>query len=154
MANEKIDWIKIKNEYINTNISYRKLSEKYNISRSALEKRARKEKWPECREKQYGKIEAKVGQKTADIIVDAEVDRLTELLKLTDEAQRQISLGMSQLNKYLDMFGNCHDSDIIDVSRLKKLVSAMKDIRDIIRVDTSNDMRKLDEVLAKIEGNI
>ena len=154
MANEKIDWIKIKNEYINTSISQRALSKKYNISYNTLKVRANKEKWSQEKKEQHIKITSKIHQKTADIIVDAEVDRLAELLKLTDEAQRQISLGMSQLNQYLDMFGNRHDSDIIDVTRLKKLVSAMKDIRDIIRVDTSNDMKKLDEVLDKIEGNI
>ena len=152
MAN--VDWIKIKNEYINTNISYRKLAEKYDISFSTLEKTARKEHWKELREKQCDKVETRLRQKTADKIVDAEVDRLTELLKLTDEAQEQIRVGMSQLNKFMDMFGNIHESEIIDVVKLKKLVSAMKDLKDIVKVDTGNDMRKLDEVLGKIEGNI
>lgn len=152
MAN--VDWIKIKNEYINTNISQRKLAEKYKVSRSAIEKKAKKEDWAELKKEQRGKIEAKVGQKTADKIVDTEVDRLTELLKLTDEAQKLIRVGMSQLNKFMDMFGNIHESEIIDVVKLKKLVSAMKDLKDIVRVDTGNDMRKLDEVLGKIEGNI
>ena len=152
MAN--VDWIKIKNEYINTNISYRKLAEKYDISFSTLEKTARKEHWKELREKQCDKVETRLRQKTADKIVDAEVDRLTELLKLTDEAQEQIRVGMSQLNKFMDMFGNIHESEIIDVVKLKKLVSAMKDLKDIVKVDTGNDLRKLDEVLGKIEGNI
>ena len=149
-----VDWIKIKNEYINTNISYRKLAKKYDISFSTLEKTARKEHWKELREKQRDRVEMKLRQKTADKIVDAEVDRLAELLKLTDEAQKQIYIAMSQLGKYMDMFGNIHESDIVDVAKLKKLVSAMKDIKDIVRVDTGTDMQKLDEVLGKIEGNI
>ena len=88
MAN--VDWIKIKNEYINTQTSYRKLAEKYNVSRSTLEKKARKEKWSDYRKKQYGKMVAKVGQKTAEKIVNAEVNRITTLLELSDEAQKQI----------------------------------------------------------------
>ena len=152
MAN--VDWIKIKNEYINTNISYRKLAEKYEVSKNQVANRAKDENWQELRKKQQDKIETELVQKTAEKIVDAEVDRLTELLKLTDEAQKQIRIGMSQLNKFMDMFGNIHESEIIDVVKLKKLISAMKDLKDIIRVDTGNDMRKLDEVLGKIEGNI
>lgn len=152
MAN--VDWIKIKNEYINTNISQRKLAEKYEVSYNTLKDRANKEHWADVKKEQHIKITSDTQQKTAEIIVDAEVDRLTELLKLTDEAQEQIRVGMSQLNKFMDMFGNIHESEIIDVARLKKLVSAMKDLKDIVRVDTGNDMRKLDEVLGKIEGNI
>ena len=152
MAN--VDWIKIKNEYINTNISQRKLAEKYKVSFNTLKDRANKEGWADVKKEQHNKIMSATQQKTADKIVDAEVDRLTELLKLTDEAQEQIRVGMSQLNKFMDMFGNIHESEIIDVVKLKKLVSAMKDLKDIVKVDTGNDMRKLDEVLGKIEGNI
>ena len=152
MAN--VDWITIKNEYINTSISQRKLAEKYKISFNTLKIRANKEHWADAKKEQYNKINTTIQQKTADKIVDAEVDRLTELLKLTDEAQKQIATAMSQLGKYMDMFGNIHESDIIDVVKLKKLVSAMKDIKEIVKVDTGNDMRKLDEVLGKIEGNI
>ena len=152
MAN--VDWIKIKNEYINTNISQRKLAEKYKVSFNTLKDRANKERWADVKKEQHNKIISATQQKTADKIVDAEVDRLAELLKLTDEAREQIRVGMSQLNKFMDMFGNIHESEIIDVVKLKKLVSAMKDLKDIVRVDTGNDMRKLDEVLGKIEGNI
>ena len=152
MAN--VDWIKIKNEYINTNISQRKLAEKYKVSFNTLKDRANKERWADVKKEQHNKIISATQQKTADKIVDAEVDRLTGLLKLTDEAQEQIRVGMSQLNKFMDMFGNIHESEIIDVVKLKKLVSAMKDLKDIVKVDTGNDMRKLDEVLGKIEGNI
>lgn len=150
----KADWTKIKNEYINTNTSYRKLADKYNVSKNQIANRASTENWKTLRQKQQDKIGTELGQKTAEKIIQTEVDRIGDLLKLSDEAQKQIELGLSQLNKYMDLFGNIHESEIIDINKLRKLIAAMKDLKDIIRTDAGNDMRKLDEVLEKIEGNI
>ena len=137
MAN--IDWLAIKNEYINTNISQRKLAEKYGISRSTLEKRAKKEKWSANKKEQCGKIEAKVGQKTAEIIVSAEVDRVKKMLTLTDKVQEQIETALGQLDKHVYMFGNVSTCEVVDVNRLKKLAAALKDVRDIVREDKASD---------------
>ena len=152
MAN--VDWIKIKNEYINTNISYRKLAEKYNISFSTLEKTARKEHWKELREKQCDKVETKLRQKTADKIVDVEVDRIGNLLTSADTAQKKIDQALKQLTKYVNAEGEIVDSQFVNVKELRAIIASMKDLKEIIKTDNSGDMRKLDEVLAKIEGNI
>ena len=40
-----LDWEKLKDEYINTSISYQKLAEKYGVSFWALSKRGKEEKW-------------------------------------------------------------------------------------------------------------
>lgn len=149
-----IDWVKIKNEYINTNISYRKLSERYNVSKNQIANRAKKEKWSELRSKQRDKIGTKLGQKTAEKIVEAETDRIAGLIKLADEAQKQIGIGLMQLDKYVDTGGKVHQCEMIDVERLKKLVATMKDLKDIIKTDNSGDMQKLDNVLEKIKGGI
>ena len=66
-----VDWLKIKNEYVNGNISYRKLAEKHGVSASALMQKAAKEKWAEEKEHQQSKTEAKTKQKTEDKISDA-----------------------------------------------------------------------------------
>ena len=153
MAN--VDWIKIKNEYINTQTSYRKLAEKYNVSRSTLEKKARKEKWSDYRKKQYGKMVAKVGQKTAEKIVNAEVNRITTLLELSDEAQKQIKTSLGQLGKYVDMFGNVSECDVIDANKLRKLVASLKDLKDIISLgeglSMSEEEKKQANLLKAIE---
>ena len=96
-----VDWIKIKNEYINTQTSYRKLADKYKISRSTLEKKAIKEKWADCRKKQCGKIEAKVGQKTAEKIAAKESDRLSRLASAADRLLEKIEEATEQLNSHL-----------------------------------------------------
>ena len=133
MAN--IDWIAIKNEYINTNISQRKLAEKYKVSFNTLKDKANKEKWSLEKKEQYNKITTETQQKTAEIIVSAEIDRVKKMLTLTDKAQEQIETALGQLDKHIDMFGNVSTCEVVDVNRLKKLVSALKDIKDIVCED-------------------
>ena len=127
----KINWIKIKNEYINTQISYRKLADKYSVAFSTLEKTARREKWSKLRREQCDKVATKLRQKTAEKIVQAEVNRIEALLKLADEARGQIELGLTQLGKYVDMFGNVSECEVIDVNKLRKLIASLKDLKDI-----------------------
>ncbi|MBR6523464.1 MAG: hypothetical protein IKT39_02495 [Clostridia bacterium] len=152
MAN--VDWIKIKNEYINTNISYRKLAEKYEVSKNQVANRAKDENWQELRKVQQDKIGTKLGQKTADKIVDAEVDRIGNLLTSADTAQKKIDQALEQLTKYVNAEGEIVDSQFINVKELRAIIASMKDLKEIIKTDNSGDMRKLDEVLGKIEGNI
>lgn len=127
----KINWIKIKNEYVNTNISQRKLAEKHKISFNTLKAKARKECWGEVKKEQYHKTTTKLQQKTAEKIVQAEVNRIEALLKLADEARGQIELGLTQLGKYVDMFGNVSECEVIDVNKLRKLIASLKDLKDI-----------------------
>ena len=67
----KIDWIKIKNEYINTNISQRSLAEKYKVPYQTIRDKAIKEKWFDKKKEQRSKIGAKMEQKTAEKIIEA-----------------------------------------------------------------------------------
>ena len=154
MVNEKVNWLKLKNEYINTNISQRKLAEKYGVSFNTLKIKANKEHWSSIKKEQHNKITTEIQQKTAEIIIESEVSRIDKLLETADTMQLKIDEAIGQLSKYVDMFGNVHESDIIDVNRLKKLVAALKDIKDIIHIEDKSGFEKLDEVLRKIEGNI
>ncbi len=96
-----------------------------------------------------------MGQKTAEKIIDAEVDRVANLLNLTDKAQEQINIAFGQLCKHMDMFGNVHENDIVDVPRLKKLISSLKDIKDILHEDKRNEnadvLAKLDAVIGEVD---
>ena len=81
-----VDWLRIKTEYINGGISYRKLAEKYGISFSVLKDRAVKEKWTDSRKEHTNKIRTKTEQKTAekisDALSDAAVDEATARAEL------------------------------------------------------------------------
>lgn len=147
----KTDWIKIKNEYINTSISQRKLAEKYGISVSTLTKRANKEKWQQEKETQCNKIETKVQQKTADKIVKSEVDRIANILALGDKLSAKIDKAIGQLETVL-VDGEEVETGIVDVRGLRSLVQSVKDLKDIVRTDDNGDeIRKLDTILNGVD---
>lgn len=73
---KKVDWPKLKTEYVTTAITTRALAEKYGVSYSALSKRAAKEAWSEARSEFGSNYEAEVQRK----VVKATSDKTTELL--------------------------------------------------------------------------
>lgn len=148
MANEKIDWLMAKNDYINTNMSYRDLATKYNVSHQSVSKHGKEEGWVDLKKKKLTEISTKVEQITTKKTIEIEADRITTLLNLTDTAQDKISEAFEQLTTYVDMFGNVHESEVIDVAKLKKLISALKEIKEILAVDrvstSENDKKQID----------
>lgn len=66
MATAKPNWKKIKGEYIRGGISQQKLADKYGVSISTIERRARLEKWTELRKAREGKAAEKLVEKTAE----------------------------------------------------------------------------------------
>lgn len=95
------DWLKIRNEYTSGNISYRKLAEKHNVSFATLQARAKKESWAEERDKQYDKIKTEVGQQTAAVIVEKEVDRITRILSAADLLLARVEEAAGQLDTHI-----------------------------------------------------
>ena len=81
------NWLKIRNEYINGTLSYRKLAQKHGVSVSALEKKARAEKWAERRRRQRDKIEAKVNNGVLDIHIPKKTPDKTEPVEKHIEIQ-------------------------------------------------------------------
>lgn len=94
-----VDWLKIKNDYINGGGSYRKLAEKYGVSFGTLRSRAEKEKWPALKEKQLHKISIKTAQKSAEKIAEKEANRIVRLLELSDELTDRIEQAILELDQ-------------------------------------------------------
>ena len=94
-----VDWLKIKSEYVNGNISLRKLAEKTDgITYSQIAKVAAAEKWSEARENQRIKIESKQNQEIAEVIVKQEVDRVKRLLSISDKMIGRIEQVVAELD--------------------------------------------------------
>ena len=154
------DWIKIRNEYINGNISYRKLAEKHNISFSTLQGKAREDGWFEKRKIQHDKINEKIIQKTAEKIAEQEANRLLRISNAADRLLQKIEEATEQLDQFIVTskvrqkeveytagqagFGKPSKetiketenkrvvkADHLDRLGLKQLTSALKDLRDI-----------------------
>lgn len=91
-----VDWLTIRNDYINGGGSYRQLAEKYSVKFSALREVAFREKWPAAKAEQMDKIRIETAQKTAEKIIDAESEvaaiRSRLRLKFMQEIERRAEL--------------------------------------------------------------
>lgn len=72
-----VDWNKLKAEYIAGGTSYRKLAEKYGVSRRTVECRGKEENWCELKRQNCEKTVAKIVEAVADTKVDIAVEAAT-----------------------------------------------------------------------------
>lgn len=155
-----MDWAKIRNEYINGNISYRKLAEKHGVSFNTLKDRAVAEKWFEQKKEQHNKIQTKTQQKTAEKLAEAEANRLLRISAAADRLLEKIEEATEQLDQFIvtnkvkqkevkyvsskagfgkpskEIIKEVEDIRVVkannlDRKGLKQLASALKDLRDI-----------------------
>lgn len=146
------NWEKIKIEYITTDISYRKLAEKYGVSPSSVAKRMKNEKWTEKRKqtkrKSVAKAIAKVEEREADKmvrLVATSEDALNKVIKALDEVDKTVlkSKKKTVRKKFDAKTGKVKEEQVIenesanvvetviDSFALKQLTSALKDLKDI-----------------------
>ena len=77
-----VDWLAIRNDYINGGGSYRKLAEKYGVNKDSIATKAKAEDWKGQREAQADKTQTKSIQKTEEKISDALSDEVALKVKL------------------------------------------------------------------------
>jgi len=68
MGRRRIDWIKIKQEYIESNITHEELAKKYNLSISTLKKKSAQETWSTERNLFRTKTELKRQEKQSELL--------------------------------------------------------------------------------------
>ncbi len=116
-----VDWLKIKSEYVNGNISLRNLAEKCGVSYSTLAKVAANERWSELRESQRIKTESKTNQKTQEKISDALSDEAAAKVKIRAGLVKLAADWVSSQEKIEDtndfrrMVQSCCDLGIMEV---------------------------------------
>lgn len=94
-----VDWLAIRNDYINGLGSYRKLSEKYGVPFGTLRARAEREEWVKLKEAQLHEISIKTAQQTADAISEKEVSRIKRLLNISDQLIDRIEQAVGELDQ-------------------------------------------------------
>lgn len=100
--------------------------------------------------------EEKKSSKTIEKVTEQESSKDAKtIIKLNDVANnllQKLNEATSQLNIHVDMFGNQHRS-IIDRSDIKKLTSALKDLKEIIpqNNDDNEDNSFVEALNSKVE---
>ena len=148
----ELNWLEIKTEYITTDISYRKLADKYGVHYKVIADRGKAEGWvalrSQHRDKTLTKTLDKISTKQASKL--ARIDTLTD--KLLDKVERAIEELDLQMFKHVDKtkeieYNNperpdkptkeiIHEEEkyqeartIVDRAGLKQIASALRDIR-------------------------
>lgn len=94
-----VDWLEIRNDYINGGGSYRKIAEKYGVPFGTLKDIAVKEKWAEAKEQNTNKIRTKTEQKTQEKISEALSERAATKARIEAKA---IGMVENWINKFAD----------------------------------------------------
>lgn len=123
------DWNQIKEEYMSTDISCRKLAEKYGIARSTLSQRAAREDWPRLR-----------------------TERQQEVRRQRDSLQTVADKLLRRIEDSVD------GEAALEVKDLRALVSAVKDLISIREacpeLERLARIAELEEALGSREGGI
>mgnify|MGYP002623825124 CR=1 FL=1 len=110
------NWRKIKAEYVRGGISQQKLADKYGVSISTIERRARLEKWTELRKAREGKVAEKLVEKTADI----QADTAARLMQMQSEATLAIyKTLLNNIKAYPNGVGTKTLRETVEVKKIK-----------------------------------
>lgn len=127
------DWKKIKAEYVR-GVSYKKLSEKYGVSFSSIQKRGASEKWTDLRKKS----ERKLDEKIVESVAKKEAKRVEVMKDAADKLMDKIVKGIED------------DSLIYNSKSIHELTGAIKDLKDILDMRNRLDVSEQEARIAKL----
>lgn len=125
-AHRQVDWEAIKAEYVTTNISQKKLAEKYGVSRNAVQYRCAVERWGEQRREHRDRVMEKTSQRMSD----AAAERMALLMGGTDKLLTAVLESLEdgeQFHRYLVKVKEDGDSFTREEVFRKADTKAMKD---------------------------
>ena len=136
----KVDWEKIRLEYVTTRCSYRQLSEKYGVAIGNISKVSVREHWKEQRERFVQDVYKKAEEKEKR----SQVDRLARLTKATTKAVDVAMKALddeNQFNRYIISEGigggatETKEMEFakVDTKALKELTGVIKDLTALMR---------------------
>ena len=129
-----MSWQKIKAEYAAGGVSLRKLSEKYGVSFSTIQKKSMEEKWGDLRKKSRRKTEEKI----IDSVSSMEAEKAINIIDVADKL-------VGKIYEMLD-----HDATY-NTQNIKNLTSALKDLKEIKGFKSEADMREQEARIAKLQ---
>lgn len=127
------DWQAIKTEYITTDTSYRKLSQKYGVGYQAICHKSREEGWIAMREQHKNNTT----MKTLEKISQQEANRAAKIHSVADKLLNKIE-AMVESGKPLDTKG------------IRALTAAVKDLKEIQSVRSELDKQEQEARIANL----
>ena len=129
-----MDWNKIKAEYISGGTSYRKLAEKYKVSRTTLQRKAKDENWVSLRIQAEAKTETKIVN-----------DVSKQNAKIDETYFRCVDKLMKKAEELID------NTPIWQPTNLKDMATTMKYLKECKGVKSEADMREQEARIKKLQ---
>lgn len=130
-----MDWKRIKAEYIAGGTSYRKLCEKYGVSRTTLQRKAKDEQWCKLR----SQAEAKAETKIVDRVSNQQANTANKIVNVADKLLDKISDIIDRVDKPIE---------------IKDLSAAIKNIKDIKGIKSDIDLREQEARIRALEKQV
>lgn len=148
----KYDWIALEKEYILGD--YKSVSSFFKdkgISNNGTTRR-HTSGWKDKKRQKEDKKATKTIEKIIEKQSNEDANTIVKINDVANELLKRVMKATEELNIHVDMFGNQHKG-IIDRSDIKKLTSALKDLKDIIpqKQEDEEDNSFVEALNGKIE---
>ena len=162
MAQRRIDWDKIKTEYVTTDISQTKLIKKYKLSKGDVNRHSVQDGWVEARKVYREKTVAKAVEKTANKKASELAGVLSSAYKIRDTIEKAVD-DPYQFNRFLVTKGSKGGEfetteevmEKVDTKAIREMTQALKAIEGLIRslnnIPTPAEQQRLDIERQKFE---
>lgn len=156
------DWEQIKLEYITTEISYRKLSQKYGVDVNTLNRRGRDGGWVALRKQYTNKVTAKTMEKMstkkanqrarvndlADKLMDKLEKAIDELDLKTITVKEKVTDGNEETTKE---YQKTQQGGVVSRTGLRQLTAALKDLKEVKDVMSELDKKEQEARIAMLK---
>ena len=129
-----IDWQAIKTEYITTNTSYRKLADKYGVSRVQIGNVGKDENWVELRRQHLDRTVTK----TVAAVESAKVNRAKKIQVVADKLLLKIEAMAER-------------PEPLTYKAIRTLTASVKDLKDILGVRSELDEQEQKARIANLQ---
>ncbi len=149
-----VDWLVIREDYINGGGSYRKIAEKYGVSFDTLQDRAKREGWKAQKEAHHDKITAATRQKVVEMVSEQEADRVTKLLAISDQLIARIEKAVQELD--MTQVTNKTKTKVIEYKNMERADKPTKETitekEEILAVRSIVDRKGLQQVATALKA--
>lgn len=130
------DWNEIRNKYITTTTSYRKLAAEYGIDQAVISRKGKQEKWVEARTQYISETSAKIIEASKN----AEVDRAKKIHDVADKLLEKIESIVETVKP-----------DRMSAKDIRALTAAVKDLKEIQGVRSALDQQEQEARIANLQ---
>lgn len=131
-----IDWDAIKNEYLTTKTSYRKLADKYGVNKDTIWKKGKDEDWDGQRRRHSDNVQTKM------LEADTE-QKISGAKKLNEAAEMLLGIAVAQMQARNPME--------MSTQEMKHISGVLRDVKETLMIKSDADRREQEARIANLQ---